>query len=71
VGIVEDQRYFFTDVSNLRIMFPQQHYEEWSSQFWGPGYKKAFDLQNVLNVKKSEARNKRMQGMFTKAPTSD
>jgi hypothetical protein len=31
VGIVVDQRFYFTDVSPIRMMFPQAHYEDWSS----------------------------------------
>lgn len=60
VGIVIDQMYYFTDVSPLRMMFPQGHYEDWSSQYWQPGYRDAFDLQNKLNLKRaSETRNHR------------
>lgn len=31
VGIVEEQRFYFTDVSPLKMMFPQRIYEDWSS----------------------------------------
>jgi hypothetical protein len=31
LGIIEDEMYYFTDISPLRIMFPQATYEEWSS----------------------------------------
>ena len=44
VGIIIDQKYYFTDVSQLKMMFPQGHYEDWSSQFWSPGYPEAFEL---------------------------
>lgn len=44
VGIIIDQKYYFTDVSQLKMMFPQGHYEDWSAQFWSPGYPEAFEL---------------------------
>lgn len=54
VGIVIDQKYHFTDVSQLRLMFPQGHYEDWSSQWWSPGYREAFELQSKLNIKRAQ-----------------
>lgn len=54
VGIVIDQKFHFTDVSQLRMMFPQGHYEDWSSQWWTPGYRDAFELQSKLNIKKAQ-----------------
>ena len=54
VGIIIDQRYYFTDVSMLRLMFPQGHYEDWSDQFWEPNYTQAFELQNKLNLKRAQ-----------------
>lgn len=58
VGIVVDQRYYFTDVSPLQLMFPQGHYEDWSAQFWSPGYTEAFELQSKLNIKRARDTNK-------------
>ena len=54
VGIVVDQKFYFTDVSQLRMMFPQGHYEDWSAQWWSPGYRDAFELQSKLNIKRAQ-----------------
>lgn len=69
VGIIEDQKFFFTDVSPLRMMFPQGHYEDWSAQFWSPGYQEAFELQSKLNIKRAQENTR--QGYQTKALASD
>lgn len=44
VGIIKDNRYYFTDVSELQLMFPQGHYEDWCDEFWNNNYKKAFEM---------------------------
>ena len=54
VGIIVDQLYYFTDISPIRIMFPQAHYEDWSDQFWEKGYLKAFELETKLNLKRAQ-----------------
>ena len=54
LGIIEDEKYYFTDISPLKIMFPQATYEEWSSKFWQPGYTEAMMLQNKLNLKRAQ-----------------
>ena len=58
VGIVVAQKFYFTDVSQLRMMFPQGHYEDWSAQFWSPGYTEAFELQSKLNIKRAKDTNR-------------
>jgi hypothetical protein len=35
-------------------MFPQGHYEDWSTQFWSAGYPEAFELQSKLNIKRAQ-----------------
>jgi hypothetical protein len=59
VGIIIDQKYYFTDVSPIRMMFPSGHYEDWCDQFWETGYKNAFELQNKLNVKRAQENARR------------
>jgi len=44
VGIVEDQKFYFTDISPIKMMFPQGQYHEWSDQWWGHNYFEAFEL---------------------------
>ena len=67
VGIIQDQKYYFTDVSGLRMMFPQGHYEDWSSQFWSKGYKEAFELQSKLNIKRAQESNRHGYKAWAKA----
>lgn len=69
LGIVEDQKFFFTDVSPLRMMFPQGHYEDWSAQFWSPGYQEAFELQSKLNIKRAQENTR--HGYHSKPVPSD
>ena len=54
VGIVNDNKFYFTDVSELQLMFPLGHYEEWCQKWWMNNYKEAFELQNRYNIKKAE-----------------
>ena len=49
VGIMKNQRYYFTDISQVQLMFPGSVYEAWDSRFWQPKYKAAFQLQDQLN----------------------
>ena len=46
VGIIKNQRYYFTDVSQVQLMFPGGVYEAWDSRFWQPKYKAAIQLQD-------------------------
>ena len=45
LGVVVDRKYYITAVSQVRIMFPNSHYEEWHSRFWQPGYPEVVALQ--------------------------
>ena len=66
VGIIQDQKYYFTDVSGLRMMFPQGHYEDWSSQFWSKGYKEAFELQSTPKQTEHQESSGKHQGRLQK-----
>lgn len=61
VGIIKDNRFYFTDVSELQLMFPQGHYEDWCEEFWQNNYKNAFALQNRLNLNQAEQQKLRQQ----------
>lgn len=34
VGFVDDDKYYFSDISELKLMFPLGQYEEWRQDFW-------------------------------------
>lgn len=48
VGIIRDQKYYLTEISQVQLMFPSGVYESWEEHL-EPGYKKAFSLQDKLN----------------------
>ena len=38
VGLVIDKRYYITSVSQVKLLFPNCHYESWDSRWWKQGY---------------------------------
>jgi hypothetical protein len=42
VGIVKNQKYLITDISQVKLMFPACKYESWDERFWHSGYIAAF-----------------------------
>lgn len=49
VGFIVQEKFYFSDISEVKIMFPTGHYEEWCERFWLNNYKEAFELQTKLN----------------------
>lgn len=49
VGYIIDERFYLSDISEVKLMFPMAHYEEWCERFWLNDYKAATDLQTKLN----------------------
>ena len=43
VGYVEDDRFFLTDVSELKLMFPLGTYDDWCDKYWADQYRAAFE----------------------------
>jgi hypothetical protein len=54
VGIIRDQKYYLTEISQVQLMFPSGVYESWEEHL-EPGYKKAFSLQDKLNFQRVES----------------
>ena len=53
VGIVRDQKYYLTEISQVSLMFPCGVYERWEEHL-EPGYRRAFALQDKLNYQRVE-----------------
>lgn len=53
IGIIKEQKYYLTDISQVYLMFPNGVKEQWDSRLWQPKYKKAFELQDKLNYQRS------------------
>lgn len=52
VGIIKDQKYYLTDISQVLLMFPSSVYEAWDTRFWQPKYVQAFELEKKLNYQR-------------------
>lgn len=44
VGFIIDEKFYFSDISELKIMFPNGYYQDWCEKYWVDGYKEAFAL---------------------------
>ena len=45
VGIIKDQKYYITDISQVKLMFPNGLYETWDDRFWQKDYLEAQKLK--------------------------
>lgn len=53
VGYVEDDRFYLTDVSELKLMFPLGTYDDWCDKYWADQYRAAFEYQTKLNYSRA------------------
>ena len=38
LGLVVDKKFYVTDISQVKLVFPNCHYEDWDSRWWAKGY---------------------------------
>jgi hypothetical protein len=62
VGFIEEEKFYFSDISELKIMFPNGYYQDWCEKYWKNGYKEAFSLQSKLNMQRAAETNKTING---------
>lgn len=44
VGFIQEEKFYFSDISELQIMFPNGFYQDWCEKYWVNGYSEAFAL---------------------------